>query len=477
MLTRSKIGKTLDYNDFWVNKSSIVLTDKETINFLTELVEKQSAQISALLVRVEYLERELAIYKKGKNSGNSSMPPSTDFGKPKRNQSLREKSNKKVGGQPGHEGTTLTFSAMPDEIIIHIPSYCSGCGLDLDEVAGVALAKRQVIDVPMPVPICTEHQTFSKTCSCGCLNRGEFPENVTRTVQYGSNIETLIAYLSVRQYMPYNRIVEFFGQTMGLNISHGGVVGLLERFATKAVPMYQEIKNRIEQAGTVGTDETGVKVNGKNHWMWVWQNPRLTYILPAPSRGYQTIGQTFPNGLPNAVLVHDRWAAHFRTEAKDHQVCIAHLFRDFNYIQQVHQSDWATAFKDLLKNAIELSKKIDYNPFMQSQARDQLEKSLDELLHRALPLQHKLAIRIQKKLRAIPRYILCFLHHDNVPADNNGSERGIRNLKVKQKISGAFRSFQGASNFALIRSVIDTTIKSGQDVFVALKLIAKLQTD
>lgn len=193
--------------------------------------------------------------------------------------------------------------------------------------------------------------------------------------------------------------------------------------------------------------------------------------------GYQTIGQTFPDGLPNAVLVHDRWAAHFKTAARGHQVCTAHLLREFNYIQQVHQSDWATDFKGLLKNAIELSKKIDYNPFVQSQARDHQEKSLDELLHRALPPQDKLAIRIQKKLRKIPRYILCFLHHNNVPPDNNGSERGIRNLKVKQKISGAFRSFQGAFNFAVIRSVIDTTIKSKQNVFVALKLIANLQAD
>jgi transposase len=295
------------------------------------------------------------------------------------------------------------------------------------------MSHRQVIDILMPRATCTEHQSFSKTCSCGCLNRGEFPENVTGSVKYGSNIETLIAYLNVRQYMPYNRIVEFFGQTMGLDISHGGVVGLLERFAAKAVPMHQEIKNRIEQAGTVGTDETGVKVNGKNHWMWVWQNEKLTYIVPAPSRGYQTIGQAFPDGLPNAVLVHDRWAAHFKTAVKDNQICIAHLFREFNYIQQVHQSDGATAFKDLLKNAIELSEKMDHDPFMQSQARDQLEKILDELLHRALPQQGRLAIRIQKNCVRSPGTYSAFCTTTTYPpiitARKEASETSRSNRK------------------------------------------------
>ena len=460
------------------------LTDKESINILVE-------QVRLLLKRVDSLEHELSACKQElasckeelsnkqiiKNSGNSSMPPSSDFGKPKPNQSLREKSDKTIGGQPGHEGTALPFTATPDEIIRHIPSYCSNCGSGLDHIASKELAGRQVIDIPMPAPICTEHQTFARTCLCGCVNRGEFPANVASNIQYGPNIETLTSYLNVRQYMPYNRIAEFFEQTMGLNISVGGVVGLLERFAKKAVPVYQEIKNRIELASTIGSDETGVKINGKNHWMWVWQNQQLTFIVPSPSRGYLTIGQTFPNGLPKAVLVHDRWAAHFQTNARDHQICIAHLFRELNFIHQIHQSDWAIAFKNLLKSALDLSDTLGYNPIAQSQARNQLKKSLDGLLNQVLPKQDKFAIRIQKKLRKIPQYILCFLHQNNVPADNNGSERAIRNLKVKQKISGAFRSLEGAYNFAVIRSVIDTTIKSSQNVFQALSLIAKLRAE
>lgn len=430
-----------------------------------------------MLVRVENLEQELSFYKKRKNSSNSHIPPSVDLGKPKRNQSLRENSGKKAGGQQGHEGSTLEFAAIPDEIITHIPDYCNRCGDDLALVQAIPLNKRQVIDIPIPTSICTEHQTFAKTCSCGHINKGEFPSNVTGKVQYGGHIEALTAYLNVRQYMPYNRIQEFYGQIMGLDMSQGGIAGLLQRFTAKALPMYREIKNRIEKASCLGTDETGAKINGKKHWFWTWQNEALTFILQSPSRGYKTIQETFPNGLPHAVLVHDRWAAHFGCDAYDHQVCLAHLFRDLNYIQEVHQSNWAQSLKTVFKEAMVLNNRSDYDSLSASPPRDQLEWTLQNLLQVQLPDQDKLALSLQKKLRSISPHILCFLRYNKVPPDNNGSERAIRNIKVKQKISGGFRSIEGADGFAVLRSVIDTTIKSGRDVYYALSLIAKTGTE
>ena len=458
-------------------KHQPILTKNEIISTLTLLVEKQSAQIASLTVRVESLEQELAIYKNRKNSGNSSMPPSSDFGKSKPNQSLREKSDKKVGGQPGHEGTTLSFSASPDEIVRHIPSYCKRCGLGLTTIGAVELSRRQVIDIPMPAPICTEHQTFAKTCSCGCVNRGEFPAGATNHAQYGANIEAMAVYLNARQYMPYNRISEFFEQTTGLKISTGTLAGMIARFAVKALPMYQEIKSRIQKAACIGSDETGVKINGKNHWMWVWQNEQYSYIVAAQSRGFKTISETFATGLPNAVLVHDRLAAQLKTDASKHQVCLAHLLRDLNYIQQIHQSCWANSFKKLLKQAITLHKKNNDCPLKDQSVRDKLETSVDCLLNQDLPPQDKLAIKLQKKLKKIKQSILCFLHYQNVPPDNNGSERAIRNLKVKQKVSAGFRCFDGATFYAIIRSVIDTSIKSAQNVFDSIRLIAKFKAE
>lgn len=448
------------------------LSKNSTIKTLTVLVEKQAAQISVLMSCVEELKQELSFYKNRKNSSNSHIPPANDLGKPRRNQSLREKSDKKAGGQQGHEGSTLTFSATPDQIIAYIPDYCQLCGDDLEHIRAIQLNRRQVIDIPVPIAICTEHQTFAKTCSCGHINKGEFPMNVKANIQYGSRIEALTAYLNVRQYMPYNRIQEFYSQIMGLEISQGGVVGLLQRFTGKSLPVYQEIKNRIEKADYLGTDETGAKINSKTHWFWTWQNEALTFIVQSQSRGYKTIQETFPNGLPDAVLVHDRWAAHFGCDASDHQICLAHLLRDLNYVEQVHQSNWAQSLKSVLKDAIALKKETNYDGLSASLSRNDLEQSLIGLLKDTLPDKDKLAIRLQKKLRKISKNILCFLHYNNVPPDNNGSEQAIRNIKVKQKISGGFRSLEGANGFAVLRSVIDTTIKSGQDVFYALSLIA-----
>lgn len=453
------------------------MSQSDIIKALTELVEKQAAQISALLLRVENLEQELSFYKNQKHSGNSHIPPSTSLNKPKRNESLREKSGKRPGGQQGHEGSTLAFSAIPDEIIIHAPQYCHRCGDDLTDIPAIALSKRQVIDIPKPVAICTEHQTFAKTCTCGHVTQGTFPVNVNAYVQYGSHIEALTAYLSARQYMPFGRIQEFYSKIMGLELSQGGIAGILQRFTAKALPIYQEIKNRVEKSTCLGTDETGAKINGKTHWFWTWQNEALTFIVQSQSRGYKTIAETFPGGLPGVVLVHDRWAAHFRCEAQQHQICLAHLFRDLNYIAQVHQDDWSQSLKALLKRAVDLYNETGYDGLSPSLVRNELEQSLIALLRHQLPDKDKLAIRLQKKLCKISRHVLCFLHYNNVPPDNNGSERAIRNIKVKQKVSGGFRSLDGADGFAVIRSVIDTTIKAGNDVFYALKLIANFSPE
>jgi transposase len=341
------------------------------------------------------------------------------------------------------------------------------------------LARRQVIDIPMPAAVCTEHRTFAKTCACGHTNKGMFPKNVKANVQYGENIEALTAYLNVRQYMPFARIQEFYGKAMGLEISQGGIVGLVQRFTAKALPMYGEIKNRVEKATCLGTDETGAKINGKAHWFWTWQDEALTFILRSQSRGYKTIAETFPDGLPHAVLVHDRWAPHFKCGASGHQTCLAHLFRDLNYINQVHKDEWSQSLKSLLKKAIVLKKRLGCSASAgpDSLERDWLEESLINLLQHKLPDKDKLAIKLQKKLRKASRDILLFLRYDNVPPDNNGSERAIRNIKVKQKVSGGFRSTNGANGFAVLRSVIDTTIKSGNDVFYALSLIAKMTAE
>lgn len=424
------------------------------------------------------LRTELAIYKNPKNSGNSHIPPSKDENRIQRNQSLRQKSDKKVGGQPGHEGHTLKIVEVPDEHIDHTPDYCNQCGKYLSMVEEELVEKRQLIDLPVVKPVCTEHAVYKKTCSCGHTTTSTFPFHVKSPIQYGPRTEAMISYLHSRQYMPFNRIVEYMQDVFGLLISEGGIHCLLKRFTGKAENAYQEIKRRIELSDYIGTDETGARVNGKRNWFWAWQDERLTYIVHSLNRGIDTIKTVFKNGLPNANLVHDRWASHFHCQAKGHQLCTSHLLRELNYLEELYKSKWAIGLKILIKQAIELKKSFALQDYDKpNKTRQEYEKELTELLNYSIDLSHKKAITLQKSLRKYRDSILVFLYHPKIPPDNNGSERSIRNVKVKQKVSGQFKSAEGARIYAINRSVIDTIIKSDQNVLEGLILIANFNTD
>jgi transposase len=441
------------------------------------LVQTLLQTIQKLEARVATLEAELAVYKNKKNSTNSHLPPSQDQNRPRKNQSLREPTDRKAGGQPGHAGTTLECRSTVDETIKHSPAECSSCGSNLSNHSEQLVSTRQLIDIPTIVLKCIEHQVYKKQCSCGHISVGNFPNHVTSAVQYGPNTESLIAYLHARQYLPYARTKEFLNDVMGLPISTGGINNILQRIAQKALPAYNKIKEKIEQATYIGADETGVNINGKNHWAWTWQNDTLTC---AAGRGFKTIAAAFEKGLPNATLVHDRWPCHFQMHTNAHQICTAHLLRELNYINELYKDKckWATAFKVLLQNAIQLKKELttaDY--YYPNIKRDALFEKLHHWLLYPIDEGHKKSKTLQKKLLAKRDCIFYFLLQSNVPPDNNGSERAIRNIKVKQKISGQFKTLESANVFAILRSVIDTTIKNGKNVLNALHLIATFGTE
>lgn len=452
---------------------------KILIETLLAKIQSQEQTIDRLVTRISVLEAELAIYKNRKNSNNSHTPPSKDENRPMKNQTLREKSGKKAGGQQGHEGKTLECSATIDKVVEYIANYCNCCGEDLTGVPEEIIDTRQVIDIAVIKPVCIEHRIYRKTCICGQRMESKFPAHLAAKVQYGPNVESLVGYLHARQYLPYERMKEFFTDVMGLSVSVGGINNILKRLTQKALPHYEQIKERIYQSVFIGTDETGVKVNGQKDWMWTWQNDGLTFIVHSGNRGFKTIEENFSNGLPNATLQHDRFACHFNCEAMHHQICMSHLLRDLQYIDELYtQSQWAAEMKALIVQALQLKKELTIGEYYgENEERERLMIKLDELLHFTLNENHCKAKTLQKNLLKHQQYILYFLYHPKVPPDNNGSERAIRNIKVKQKISGQFKSDQGADGFAILRSVIDTTIKSGQNVLNALSLIAKLGTE
>ena len=446
-----------------------------SIEDLLEVIKELQVANTRLMMEVEELRREVKELKNSKNSGNSHLPPSTDLKGPSRNKSLRKKSSKKSGGQFGHKGNYLKMNECPDQVVKHEPQFCMHCNTDLNCIDGELMEVRQVIDIPPIQAICIEHQVFKKICSCGHINCGNFPKGINANIQYGSHIESLVAYMHSRQFTPYKRMQEFFGNLLNLNISQGSIKNILDRFTIKALPHYIQIQQDIEQASYLGTDETGMKINGKKNWFWTWQNDSLTFIVPSQSRGYITIEQVFENGLPNAILQHDRWAAHFQCTAENHQICMAHLQRELNYLEEIYNHKWIVEFKNLIDKAIKLKSKLALKiTYQKCKVRDLLEHQLDILLKQKLPDKLKKAKTLQKKLLKIREHILVFLHVPNVPPDNNGSERAIRNIKVKMKVSGQFKSASGAHSFAIIRSVIDTAIKQQKNVFQVLKNIANL---
>ena len=408
-----------------------------------------------------------------KNSNNSSIPPSKDENRVKRNQSLRERSGKRPGAQPGHEGSMLKMTEQPDEIIKYIPQYCECCGMDISEREENFIERRQVIDVPKIMKKYIEHQIYSRLCQCGHVTESEFPKDIKMNIQYGQTIESMISYFYARHYIPFRRMKEIFTDIFDLPISEGGIHYLLKHFTQKALPIYEVIRGKIELSSNVRSDETGAKLNGKKSWFWVWCNDKLTYIRHSGNRSIKTIKEAFPLGFKNAIINHDRWGSQLNTPAKGHQLCTAHLQRDFNYLIELYESEWAAKFKAIIKQAIKLKDRLSPIDYLKEiPERTQIEIELDKLLIEEINPKHKKALNLQKKLNKQRNSILTFLYYPSVPPDNNGSERAIRNVKVKQKVSGYFKSPNGAQTFAINRSVIDTIIKSGNNFLAGLNCLA-----
>ena len=444
-----------------------------TMEELKHLVKEQAQKIVELEAKIDKLERELNKYKTRKDSNNSSIPPSKDENRPSRTSSLRPKSERKIGGQPGHEGKTLEMTQNPDEVIEHRSCFCSECGNDLNNQPFELFGKRQVIDIPVIKQIVVEHRVYRCKCKCGKVVESTFPVGVDSPVSYGRNIESLIGYLNVRQYLPFKRLQEMLHDFLGAKISEGGLHYLLDRLASKGADAYELIRQRVLNSNVIGTDETGMKVNGKRHWFWTWQNNQATFIAASTNRGTSTIDKFVADISSDAILVHDCWKAHFQTPVGRHQLCTAHLERETIYLEKLYKTTWPKRFRTMLTQAQKLNKQfIPADYYGPNHARDCLERELDILLAEPIDPKQKELVSFQKRILKYHDHIFTFLYHPDVPPDNNGSERAIRNVKVKQKISGQFKIFDAAENFAIIRSIIDTASKNRQNVLLALNTVA-----
>jgi transposase len=289
-------------------------------------------------------------------------------------------------------------------------------------------------------------------------------------VQYGSSVESLIAYLHTRQYIPFNRMREYFLSLCQLSISEGTIQNILKRMAERALPVYNRIKETISEAKYLGGDETSVRINGQKGWFWTLQNEQYTFIHCTDNRGYATLETLFPKGLPQAIIGHDAYSAWFKLPAKGHQLCLAHLLRDINFFEEVYKSEWVTNLKTLFKDALQQKNKP-IQPFQNFNSK------LTKLLENPPDSNHTLLVPFVKRLLKYQESLFNFLDHEYVPADNNASERAIRNAKVKTKISGQFKSIENAQIFAILRSVVDTLNKNNQPILVSLQNLANFRPE
>ncbi|MFH2142420.1 MAG: IS66 family transposase [Bacteroidota bacterium] len=443
-----------------------------------QCIRELKEEIAMLKLQIKYLIEENEKLRYPKNSNNSSIPPSKDENRITKTKSLRKSNGRKPGGQTGHEGSTLTMTDIPDEIIEHKPQFCNHCGKDLTGLISKEEMRRQVVDIPPIIPQYIEHRIFSCECSCGHITESSFPLGVNAPISYGANIESVIAYLHTRQFIPFDRMREFFSDVCNLPISTGTICDILNRFSEKALSAYEVIADKVKNSFVIGVDETGAKVNGKKGWFWTWQSKVATFITFSKNRGMETVDATFPDGFPQAIFVHDCWKCHFNTDAARHQVCTSHSLRELKYLEERYNSSWATEFKLLLYDSLKLKESLtpaDYlQPIFQ---RTVLENVLNKLLVDVIPDNMKEVLTFQKRMIKYKNYIFTFLYLLDVPPDNNASERAIRNIKVKQKVSGQFKTANGAQTYAIIRSITDTCIKNGQNILTAFKTIANLQPE
>jgi len=439
--------------------------------------EELKREIVELRALVQELNDTIALLKGGKNSRSSSTAPSCDLGR-SNHISLRTASGKKSGGQVGHTGHTFKLVATPNEVIDHSPIFCTSCGASLD-VESVSFTRRQMVDLPLVEPLYIEHRSHTKICPhCKFENKGEFPKRLQAPIQYGPNVEAMVGYLSVYQGLPYARITHLFRDFFKLNLSEGSVDNFLVSLAKKAQSAYDHIRVRLLQSQVVGADETGCRVNGKKHWFHVWQTSVLTFIVSFASRGHKVIEEYFENGFIHSFYVSDCWSSQLKVKAKRHQLCMAHLLRELINFAENLGSDWSAKTKELFMRAIELKNKMTENDYLNPPEEiANLNTEMDELLKTDYSKFHPKEQAFVKRLIKHRQSIFTFLEYPNVPSDNNASERAIRNVKVKTKISGQFRNKdgKGADRYAKIRSVIDTTIKNGQDVYAALVCMANCQ--
>lgn len=447
---------------------------------LKALINSLLAELQRLKDRVHELETENAGLKVrlAQNSANSHKPPSSDglTKKPLIKPALPKQAGKKPGGQAGHPGKTLLFVEQPDLIYTHQPTQCQQCGLPL-QGPGQIVARRQVFDLPQPRLLVEEHQVLARQCACGCVVRGHFPAGVDAPVQYGPRIQAQSVLLNVDYRVSFAKIRQFWADLTGHAYNPATLVSVQTTLDEQLVPVEEQIKEQLKAAAVCHFDETGVRVAGKLQWLHVASNADYTHLFVHPKRGQDAL--LSPQSIFGDCLnwtVHDCWASYFTAGKGRHALCGAHLLRELAALIE-QGSVWAKAMHSYLLEAYKASR---HGPILAPErlhwqyCYEQLcgqadAEELPPLVFFKAKGGHSRAKRskgrnLLDRLILHQNAVLAFAVEPGVPFTNNQAERDLRPVKVKQRVSGCFRSESGAGVYARISGFVSTMRKQGRNV-------------
>jgi len=445
------------------------LSQHDLIALLLAQEARHADEMAAMQARLAELERRL-----GLNSSNSGKPPSSDgLKKPVRVSSLRQSSGKKPGGQKGHPGETLCRTETPDVIIDHYPFACAGCGAPLADAMATGHAARQVFDLPEPQPlVVTEHRAHDCRCAaCGAQTRAAFPDRVTAPVQYGKRIGAFVLYLLHYQLLPEKRLAMLMTDLFGVRMATATIARISQDCAERCQGFVHVVRNQLAAAPVKHMDETSFRIGGKTQWLHVASTMLLTFYRVSAKRGSMLADVT-------GIVVHDHWHPYYTLKNVLHALCNAHHLRELKALAEIEKEDWARRMQRLLRRACHA---VNLARVQEMSLRPELialiERCYDAIvadglafhagqpaLAKARPrgrpprrVGHNLLLRLSTR----KPNVLRFLTDPRVPFTNNLAERDGRMMKLRQKISGGFRSDQGAADFAVIRSLLSTARKQG----------------
>ena len=448
---------------------------------LVSRVQSLEGLNAALLARIQELEARLS-----KDSHNSSKPPSSDgLAKKPSTKSLRQKGNKPSGGQPGHPGSTLRMSKDPDHVVPHSPPLCPDCGISLENEPFSEGERRQVFDLPPLRLEVTEHLSLRKTCPC-CARvcKGAFPTEVKQPVQYGERIKATCVYLTHYQLLPWKRTCQMLSDLFSCSLAQGTLQSAIENCDRFVMPITEQIKQGIEKENLVHFDETGQRIAGKLHWLHVACTPQLTYYQTHAKRGRQALDAIGILPVFTGTAMHDGWGPYQYYNCL-HALCNSHHLRELTFLAEEFGQIWAYRMKTLLleiKQAVDQAKQQGHTSLYLLTIRA-FEDRFDTLIQDGYSTNPK-AKRSEKRGRdkqtkgrnllnrlQNKNEILVFMYHFAIPFDNNLAERDIRMMKVRQKVSGCFRTEEGAAAFGRIRGYISTMRKQGHNVLEVLETL------